>query len=146
MIKEFVEKWDKNKDKLEDFIKTHKQDDYYSYEDLVKLLFNIIINANEEREFDVFDTDNIITIDDGNYQGTQIFILHKNSYQPIVKEYVYTSVYYGSCSGCDTLQFIQSQNYGYDIPTENQVKDYMTLCLHLLQKCHYMQEMSDNDE
>jgi hypothetical protein len=146
MIKEFVEKWDKNKDKLEDFIKTHKQDDYYSYEDLVKLLFNIIINANEEREFDVFDTDNIITIDDGNYQGTQIFILHKNSYQPIVKEYVYTSVYYGSCSGCDTLQFIQSQNYGYDIPTENQVKDYMTLCLHLLQKCHYMQETSDNDE
>ena len=26
------------------------------------------------------------------------------------------------------------------IPTENQVKDYMTLFLHLLQNCHYMKD------
>ena len=142
MIKEFVDKWDKNKDKLENFIRTHKQEEYYAYEDLVKLLFDIVINADEGWEFDVFDINNIITIDDGDYQGTQIFILHKNSYQPSVEEYVYTSVYYGSCSGCDTLQSIQSESFEDidGIPTENQVKDYMTLFLHLLQNCHYMKD------
>ena len=82
--------------------------------------------------------DRITVIDDGNYQGTQIFIIPTNTYQPSVEDYVYTNTYYGSCSGCDTLQGISS--YDGDEPSEEQIKDYMELALHLLQKCKMLKE------
>lgn len=145
MIKDFVKAWDLNKNKLEEYIKTHKQEEYDSYEALVKLLFDIVINPTIAVGFSMrFDTEHILTIDDGDYQGTQIFILHKDTYQPGVEEYVYTSVYYGSCSGCDTLLSINS--YCEEFPDETQVKDYMQLLLHLLQKCHMMSEDDECEE
>lgn len=133
MIKEFTTYWEKNKGDLEKFLKTTKQEKYTSYESLVKALFEKVINPNVNNKF---DTKNILIIDDGDYQGTQIFLLHINTYQPSVSDYVYTNTYYGSCSGCDTLLAICDYDYGY--PNDNQVKDYMTLCLHLLQKCCFM--------
>lgn len=136
MIKEFCLAWEKNKDKLEEYFRTTKQDEYGNYEDLVKLLFDIVINPSIESDYYRFDTKNILEIDDGDYQGTEIFILHKNVYQPYIEDYVYTSTYYGSCSGCDTLMGISEYDDG--LPSESQVNDYMDLCLHLLQKCHYM--------
>lgn len=133
MIKEFCLAWEKNKDKLEEYFRNTRQDEYDKYRNLVRLLFDIVINP----EFDnKFDTTNILTIDDGDYQGTEIFILHKNVYQPDIEDYVYTNTYYGSCSGCDTLQGIHEYEHG--LPSESQVNDYMDLCLHLLQRCHYM--------
>lgn len=134
MIKEFIEKWDKYKNELEEYFKTNKQLEYSSYELIVKALFDIIINKDEE---DKFDTENITVIDDEDYQGTQIFILHKDWYQPSVEDYVYTNTYYGSCSGCDTLLAIQDWDLE-ELPSEEQIKEYMTLALHLLQKCKYM--------
>lgn len=77
-------------------------------------------------------------IDNGDYQGTQIFIIPSNTYQPSVEDYVYTNTYYGSCSGCDTLQAIS--NYEEGFPDEEQIKDYMELSLHLLQKCKWLKE------
>ena len=136
MIKEFVEKWEKNKNELEQYFRKTRQKEYQDYETLVKLLFKFIIN-NGEYDINKYDIEDIKIIDDGSYQGTEIFILHKDTYQPSVEEYVYTYVYYGSCSCCDTLQSIN--NYNNDIPTENQIKDYMTLELHLLQKCKYFE-------
>jgi hypothetical protein len=56
-------------------------------------------------------------IDDGDYQGTQIFIIPTDTYQPSVKDYVMTDTYYGSCSGCDTLQAISG--YDYALPTDH---------------------------
>ena len=146
MIKEFVTAWDKNKDKLKEYIKTHDQDEYDSYKDLVKLLFDIVINPEAEhwrdddncRFWHRFDTNNIHEIDDGDYQGSLIFLLYGDSYQPSPSDYVYTSVYYGSCSGCDTLLGIN--DYVGGLPSDEQVDDYMTLLLHLLQKCHCMNE------
>ena len=139
MVKEFVKAWDANKDKLEEYIKTHKQSDYNSYKELVKLLFDIVINppinTYNNSQFDT-NPDKIVKLDDGDYQGSLVFILHKDNYQPRVHNYVYTSVEYGSCCGCDTLQAIHM--YDYDLPTDEQVKDYMMLCLHLLQNCHFM--------
>lgn len=44
MIKEFVEAWDANKNKLEDYFRNTKQEEYDSYEDLVKKLFKVVIN------------------------------------------------------------------------------------------------------
>lgn len=137
MIKEFCLAWEKNKDKLEEYFRTTKQDEYDEYKTLVGLLFDIVVNPEfGDWDNNKFDTKNILEIDDGDYQGTEIFILHKNVYQPYIEDYVYTSTYYGSCSGCDTLMGISEYDDG--LPSESQVKDYMDLCLHLLQKCHYM--------
>lgn len=136
MIKEFCLAWEKNKDKLEEYFRTTKQDEYGEYRTLVGLLFDIVVNPEFGCESNKYDTKNILKIDDGNYQGTEIFILHKNLYQPYIEDYVYTSTYYGSCSGCDILLSISE--YGDGLPDDSQVNDYMDLCLHLLQKCHYM--------
>ena len=137
MIDEFVEKWYKYKDDLENYFTKTKQEEYSKYGYIVKALFKYIIN--KDIEYGKYDIEDIKIIDDGDYQGTQIFILHKDTYQPDIDEYVYTSVYYGSCSGCDTLLSISG--YVDDVlPTEEQVKNYMTLSLHLLQKCRYFEE------
>lgn len=98
------------------------------------MLFDIVINPSIECDHYRFDTENILVIDD--YQGTQVFILHRDQYQPSVEDYVYTNTYYGSCSGCDTLLSINEYEDG--LPSESQINDYMDLCLHLLQRCHYM--------
>ena len=138
MIKEFIEKWNKYNKKLEEYFKNTEQKEYSEYKDIVKLLFELVINRDEESDCNKFDTENILVINDGDYQGTEIFILHKDIYQPSIEEYVYTNTYYGSCSGCDTLLGISS--YDDEKPNEQQVKDYMELALHLLQKCKYMNE------
>lgn len=144
MIKEFAQAWDKYKGNLEEHIRTHEQDEYGSYDGLVRLLFAKVINPAIEADFEKFAIgyDDIYFIDDGNYQGTLVFILHRDTYQPCASDYVYTNVYYGSCSYCDTLQSIRGWEDG--LPNEQQVKDYMTLCLHLLQRCNYM--ISGDDE
>ena len=138
MIKEFCLAWEKNKGKLEEYFRTTPQSEYDSYELLVRRLFDIVINPSIENDYYGFDTKNFLVIDDGDYQGTQIFILHIDTYQPSVEDYVYTNTYYGSCSVCDTLLSINENGYSSELPDEEQVKDYMRLCLHLLQRCNFM--------
>lgn len=133
MIKEFVEKWDKYKKDLEEYFRTNKQSEYDEYSKIVKALFEKVINTENTK----FDLDNMTVINDGDYQGTLTFIIPKYTYQPNVKEYVMTNTYYGSCSGCDTLQAIIDYK---GLPSEQQVKDYMELALHLLQKCKWLEE------
>lgn len=133
MIREFIDAWNKRKDNLKEYFETTPMCNYDSYEALVKLVFEKIVNPEISW---VFDLNKIDVIDDGGCCGTQIFILHRDTYEPSVREYVYTNTYYGSCSGCDTLQAIQ--NYGENLPDDEQVKDHMTLCLHLLEKCNWM--------
>lgn len=134
MIKDFVDAWEKNKWKLKEYFTNTRQEEYDSYEAIVEQIFKIVINPYIDNELcgTPFNIDDINVLDDGDYQGTQIFILHKDTYQPSIEDYVYVGNYYGSCSGCDTLLAIN--NYGDDIPTLAQVKDYMTLALHLIQK------------
>lgn len=134
MIKDFVEAWDERKDSLRNYIATHIQTKYRSYKDLVKLLFDIVINP----EMTPFVTEEITEVDNGDYQGTLIYLLHKDYYQPSLEDYVYTSVGYGSCTGCDTLLRIQEGGDG--LPSDEQIEDYMMLCLHLLQNCTRMRE------
>ena len=58
-----------------------------------------------------------------------------------LEDYLITHTYYGSCSGCDTLQGINS--YSCELPTEEQVKDYMTLALHLVQRMHRIKDTTE---
>lgn len=84
-------------------------------------------------------------IDDGDYQGTQIFVIPLDTYQPNVTDYIVTNTYYGSCSGCDTLKSINSYDYD-ELPNEEQIEDYMQLALHLLQKCKWLYNKEEFEE
>ena len=106
MIKEFVERWDKYKGDLENYFKNTNQEEYSNYGDIVKALFKYVINR-EETKWHEFNLKSMKVIDDGDYQGTQIFIIPLDVYQPDVNDYVITNTYYGSCSGCDTLLAIR---------------------------------------
>lgn len=138
MLEFAIKKWDKNKDKLREYFTKNKQTKYAkSYAQLTKKVIEIIFNDDDygyngneqERAFDIKNY--FKAIDFGHYQGTLIFVFAYDTYQPSTTETFYTSVYYGSCSGCDTLQRIC--RYAYDLPTEEQVNDYMQLALHLIQ-------------
>jgi hypothetical protein len=137
MVQFFVKQWNENKHKLEDYFRTTRQEEYSSgYDKIVIKLFELCITqANDYSEFDL---SKMTVIDDGDYQGTQIFIIPKNTYQPSASDYVITHTYYGSCSGCDTLQDIC--NYEDGLPSEGQVMDYMSLALHLVQKLKWLTE------
>ncbi len=135
MIPEIIKQWDKNKHKLEDYFRNTKQSEYSNYykEILVKI-FELCINSDDL----MFDLTKITVIDDGDYQGTQIFLIPKDTYHPSASDYVVTNTEYGSCSGCDTLMGISC--YYEDLPTSDQVKQYMTLSLHLVQKLKWLDE------
>jgi len=127
MITEIISQWDKNKGKLEEYFKNTKQSEFSdSYLSILKKIFELVLTDEE------WQLDKITEVDDGDYQGTLLFIIPKDTYQPSVGDYLFTSVSYGSCSGCDTLQGIGS--YDDEIPNENQVAEYMTLALHLVQQ------------
>lgn len=125
--------WEDNKEKLKEYISKTNQSEYSSYQSLVKLIVEHILNSKEDNyDYPKYDADKITVIDDGDYQGTQIFIIPQDTYQPSVSEYLVTNTYYGSCSGCDTLQSINDWEDG--IPSEEQINDYMALFLHLIQR------------
>jgi len=97
-----------------------------AYIDIVKAVVSVI---GEEGEWGEPDATRIHQIDDGDYQGTLVFVIAARGYQPW--EYWYVTVGYGSCSGCDTLEGIR--DYSIELPTKEQVDAYMTLALHIVQ-------------
>ena len=140
MIRYCVEKWDANKDNLRERIKNDDHINERTYDYLVKLVVEEIFNDGFKKgeygePYPRWDTERITTIDDGDYQGTLLFLIPEDTYQPSEYEYLMTYVDYGSCSGCDTLQAVQSLNFidQHGLPSERQVKDYMDLCLGILE-------------
>jgi len=134
MNKHFVKCWDENKGVLEEWFSQEKMG--FSYDEIVKKLFELVLTPDASYP-DEFNLETLRCIDDGHYQGTQLFIIAHDGYQPEEDDYVITSVSYGSCSGCDTLESIFSYGYG-ELPNEEQVKDLMMLALHLVQRAKYI--------
>jgi hypothetical protein len=130
MLKYCLKKWNKNKGLLEERLKKDATLNSCDYTDLVKLVVDFILNPHEEYEDNKWDSKHITVVDNGDYQGTLLFLIPRDTYQPGEYDYLMTYVGYGSCSGCDTLKAIQEWN---DAPlTERQVKDFMTLCKDLV--------------
>lgn len=130
MIKYCIEKWNKNKKKLEDVLREDTTLNSCDYDYLVKLVVENILNDETNGYEDTWDSKKITTIDNGDYQGTLLFLIPNATYQPSEYDYLMTYVGYGSCSVCDTLQGIQSWD---DVkPTEQQLKDFMALCKDLV--------------
>lgn len=103
-----------------------------SYTEIVKAVVGVI---GGDDEYDAPDVNRVHQIDDGDYQGTLVYVIGAGGYQP--NDYWYVKVGYGSCSGCDTLQGIHG--YSDEKPTESQVEEYMTLALHIVQGLRAMQ-------
>ena len=123
MLKYCLKKWDENKKKLEEELLKDPLLNECEYKHIVEKVVEIILNTNEEY---LWNTEGITEIDDGDYQGTLLFLIPRKTYQPLEYEYLMTYVGYGSCSGCDTLQAIQ--DYGESPISEDQLKDFMALC------------------
>lgn len=146
MIKEIVQKWEMNKDNLKSHFESLRKGDHsyfdLSYEDVVKAVVTHVINVdNGEGYRTTYSPDKMTVIDDGDYQGTQLFIIPEDTYQPSVEEYIFTYVNYGSCSGCDTMEHILSEgDYDDQRLNEQQIKDLMTLSLHIIQSFKKLEE------
>ena len=96
-----------------------------SYKDIVKAVVTVL----DAGGYNDPDPDRIHEINDGDYQGTLLYVIGAKGYQP--GTYWYVKVGYGSCSGCDTLEAIRG--YTDEPATEEQINDYMTLALHIVQ-------------
>lgn len=133
MIRYCIKKWDENKEKLKEFLKTQKGLYQCEYLDLVIAVVEHILNPSDNGYDFEWDSKHITMIDNGDYQGTLLFLIPRDTYQPCEYDYLITYVDYGSCSGCDTLMSIQSSRIcDEDYLTDEQVKDYMVLCKDIL--------------
>lgn len=138
MIEKFTKRWfERNhevRSKFEEKIPNH-------YTDIVA---SVVEMLHDEDEYGSIDPNRIHKIDDGDYQGTLLYVIGDSSYQP--STYWYVKISYGSCSVCDTLQDIIEGGYGHDSEEEAQawkrqaVDKLMTLALHIVQGLKLMGE------
>ena len=132
MIKKFIDRFiEKKADLQAAFSASHPED----YQAVVKAVVSVLNNPDD---YESIDPERIHKIDDGDYQGTLVFGIACTGYQPT--SYWYVKVSYGSCGACDTLEAIRG--YGDDKPTAEQVRNYMTLALHIVQG---LKKMGDDD-
>jgi hypothetical protein len=125
MIKEFVDKFMESRD----VIRAHFKEKYpEEYEEIVR---EVVRAINPEEGYDTPDPTRIQRLDFGDYQGTLLFIIPNTAYQP--DKFWFVKIAYGSCSGCDTLCDINQCLYDGDTPSKEQLDDYMTLALHIVQ-------------
>lgn len=126
MIKFCKNQWNANRERLEEALREDTQLNNCDYKYLLSLVVTHILNPGLVSFEQGWSAENITVIDNGDYQGTLMFLIPKDCYQPSESEYLLTFIYYGSCYGCDTLMGIQGS--GDAKPTEQQLKDYMALC------------------
>ena len=136
MIQEVIKQWEAHKSDLENYFRNNPMSEYDSYDKVMGLIIGLILNAGDD-SMDIIPEYKVL--DDGDYQGTRIYVLHTDTYQPDLCDYIITHNYYGSCSGCDTLLSITEYDGG--IPDEDQVKGFMTISLHLVQNMRYLSEL-----
>lgn len=128
MIPEFVKAWDARKGEIEAIYRDHHPEDY------LEIVQHVIEILGDDDAYSNPDPNRIHQVDDGDYQGTLVYVIAEKGYQP--SAYWYVRIAYGSCSGCDTLQAIWGYTDGK--PTPDQTSQYMTLSLHVLQQLKRM--------
>lgn len=141
MIKEFVERFDANRANLREafkaYHKTMGEDSFtfdeweIEYKDIVKEVVKVLCTNNSWYDP---DPDRIYEIDDGDYQGTLVYVIAETGYQPC--NYWYVKVDYGSCTGCDSLIRAVECNDSVD----GTLDDIMLLALHIVQGLREMEE------
>lgn len=127
MIKYCLECWNKNKNILQNYLQTQNRDyiNSLNYATICRLVFTYILSGEQS-----FDIDNITEIDNGDYQGTLIYLVPFDTYQPSEYEYFMTYIGYGSCCVCDPLQSLQ-----YEDDKEVMIRDLMIICKDIVSNC-----------
>lgn len=134
MLKYCVDKWEANKEVLREALtKRMAGDDRFlgSYGELVSMIIRHILNHNAAADEPVWNEKPHI-IDDGDYQGTLLFLIARDCYEPSCCDYLLTCVHYGSCSYCDAFEAARF--------SDNRVSDLMTLALHIIQNTRHPYE------
>ena len=142
MIDAFMTVWEqRSPELLKKYLKEHPG----SYSSIVKDAIQLL--SEEHPAYDHMDNppdpDRIHMIDDGDYQGTQLFVIAAQGYQP--SEYWYVKMSYGSCSGCDWLESVKDYSdlnslaYSDGPPTELQAQEYLTMAAHVVQNLKKME-------
>lgn len=131
MIKYCLEHWDRNKEVLQGYFQSHYENFFreLSYKQICRLTFLYILDRDDEDDIKL-DLDNITEIDNGDYQGTLLYLIPFDTYQPNEYEYFMTHTGYGSCSVCDTLLSLQSLDNKKDM-----IKELMLICKDLIANC-----------
>lgn len=119
MIAAFVKIFEEKKHELREMFEAELPK---SYCDIVRTVVELLCI-----DFGSPDPNNIHIIDDGDYQGTLLFIIPEEIYQPV--RYWAVKVSYGSCSVCDTMEAILDNRHD----PKQQVDACMTLALHIVQ-------------
>lgn len=123
MIQEFVDRFMLAKQEMVAALELAHPE---SYDDLVSRVVKVCAG---EAYYEVPDADRITVIDHGEYQGTRLYIIAAQGYQPSIYWFIFVS--YGSCSVCDT--FLSIRDYDDEHPTSKQANEYWTLMLHMVQ-------------
>lgn len=129
MITEWTTPFVAAKDEYVAWLRTQE---YPNYVDLLRKALEIVVRDGEFGWGDEPDPNRIHQINDGDYQGTLVFVIAQEGYQPYA--YWYTMVGYGSCSGCDSLQAA----WGYG--DEHDYDGLWNLALHMLQRARKMED------
>ena len=137
MITEFAARFQEIRQDLWNNLAEKRTDPHYwSYESILKLTIETMFTG-DYNSWGSPDPNRITKIDEGDYQGTLVFVIGQTGYQPAT--YWATKVSYGSCSGCDTLQAIEEDTQdvaGSDWEqelTDQAINDLCTLALHMIQ-------------
>lgn len=142
MLDIFVKAWDKNNKKL---LKYFEEKSPNSYQDIVEKVVSEVLNpylTDENNNVDYplcngLALSSMTVIDNGDYQGTTIYVIPCETYQPSINDYYVTHNYYGSCSVCDVFEGIESDYNLWDSEQADKrgaAKAFHTLALHILQR------------
>lgn len=128
-MKIMKDKWARNEKLLKQVFEVRTDLNTINWDDLIKLTFECIYNSDYDDDdgFDSLDLDNMTVIDNGDYQGTLLYIIPFKTYQPAEYDYLMTYVGYGSCSGCDTLLEIQNSFEEAHRLDERQIRKFLKL-------------------
>ena len=128
MVKEIVDLWNERKDNLRSNISSTVIE---SYEDLIGLIVRNILTDYVSR---------YTVLRSADYQGCLVTLFVRD-YSGNIEDFFYSSLDYGSCSSCDTLERIKDDvddgKYG-GIPNARQVDQYMIVALHIIQGMEFL--------
>lgn len=117
MLKYCRDKWEENKDKLEKALREANGLNDCEYKELVVMVVKYILNPGEHN-YDTYDSKNITVIDNGDYQGTQLFMIPADTYQPeevekiITRKIEYLIKGYSKVNGVSLEKFISDRTDG----------------------------------
>ena len=157
MEADIIKKWDENKENLRKWYAVHTIGDVKTYEKIVRIICRVILGLREAKpggkSFSHTPESGeyyLTEISYQQYQGYSVFVIYTpyNIYD--LDSFLITNNEYGSCSGCDTLKGIlddECDKRKNELLSKEQVKELMTLSLHLVQKMRRLKdEVNDDDD